>query len=54
MMLLEHHIPEPCLCGDPDCRRCFPCWDDEIDWDDRISRARQEELDRAELSEEDE
>lgn len=17
-------IPEPCLCGDPECRRCFP------------------------------
>ena len=23
-----YRIPEPCLCGDPECPRCFPCFGD--------------------------
>jgi hypothetical protein len=47
-------ISEPCLCGDPECRRCFPCQDDSIDWDDRIAREEQKEIDRSDPVEEDE
>ncbi len=32
---------ERCYCGDTECRRCYPCYDDRVDWDDRISRARE-------------
>lgn len=46
-------IPEPCLCGDPECWRCFPGWD-EVDWDDRIAREEQKEIDRSDPVEEDE
>lgn len=35
---------ERCYCGDTECRRCYPCYDDEVDWDDRISRAEEADL----------
>ena len=22
--MYDHDVPDPCLCGDPCCRRCFP------------------------------
>ena len=39
-----NRIPEPCLCGDPECPRCFP-QEVEIDEDEAYERVRQEEVD---------
>lgn len=39
--------PEPCLCGDPECKRCFPqygCYEDE---NEAYERYRQWEIDEA-------
>ena len=42
--------PEPCLCGAPDCKRCFPTtWWHEEDEDAAYERWRQWEEDEARL-----
>lgn len=33
------------MCGDPECRDCFPDWDDHYDNDDDYERYAQERLD---------
>lgn len=38
---------EPCLCGDPECRRCFPRYGRSYrDPDEEYDRKRQERLER--------
>lgn len=37
-------VPEPCLCGDPECRRCFPRYEEvDEDWAYEQWRDRQED-----------
>ena len=37
---------EPCMCGDPDCRRCFPgSHYREVDEDEAYEAGRQKEID---------
>lgn len=39
--------PEPCLCGDPECGRCFPQYGVYEDEDEAYERQRQWEIDEA-------
>lgn len=41
------HSPEPCLCGAPDCSRCFPQYGVYEDEDEAYERYRQWEIDEA-------
>lgn len=43
-----NHYPEPCLCGDPFCRRCFPLPSLQRDPDDEMERQRDEDSRRGE------
>lgn len=38
-------VPEPCLCGDPECGRCFPQPYPEEDPDKAYDEMRQREID---------
>lgn len=39
-------LPEPCLCGAPDCPRCFPgSWWRAVEWEDWIDYAECRDLD---------
>lgn len=39
-------LSEPCLCGDPECRRCFPFYGEKReDEDAAYERQRQQEID---------
>lgn len=42
---MSNRIPEPCLCGAPDCVRCFPYQEPEPDPDEAYERWRQDQLD---------
>lgn len=39
-----HSVPEPCMCGDPDCGNCFPRYE-EPDEDAAYEEWRQREID---------
>jgi len=41
------YVPEPCLCGDPECGRCFPQYGVYEDEDEAYERYRQWEIDEA-------
>lgn len=38
------NIPEPCMCGDPECPNCFPRYEED-DGDELYEKYRQEEID---------
>jgi hypothetical protein len=42
---MNNRRPEPCLCGDPECPRCFPHGWEEIDEDKLYEEQRQQEID---------
>lgn len=45
---MSYRDQEPCLCGDPECRNCFPFgWPEEEDEDAAYERHRQWEIDEA-------
>ncbi len=43
--MVHRRIPEPCLCGDPYCRRCFPGGYYEQDENEAYDEQRQSEID---------
>jgi hypothetical protein len=44
--VMRYKVPEPCLCGDPECRNCFPGGyeEDDVEPSDDERRESVEEL----------